>query len=96
MTPKPPMKLFSPKACEKIGQWNVRTMHETVKCAQVISQMKRFNLNILGISEMRWNRCGKMAEPPQAIQSFTQGNQTKSIITSTEFSSFYQDEQITA
>ena len=28
MTHKPPTKLLSPKACEKIGQWNVRTMFE--------------------------------------------------------------------
>ena len=58
MTPKPPMKLFSPKACVKIGQWNVRTMYETGKCAQVVSEMQRFNLDILGVSEMRWNGCG--------------------------------------
>ena len=45
----------------KIGQWNVRTMHETGKCAQVVSEMQRFNLDILGISDMRWNGCGKMA-----------------------------------
>ena len=31
MTHKPPMKLLSPKACVKIGQWNVRTLFETGK-----------------------------------------------------------------
>ena len=36
-------------------------MHETGKCAQVVSEMQRFNLDILGISDMRWNGCGKMA-----------------------------------
>ena len=61
MTPRPPMKLFSTKACVKIGQWNVRTMREIGKCAQVVSEMQRVNLDILGISEMRWNGCGKMA-----------------------------------
>ena len=60
MTPKPPIKLFSPKARVKIGQWNVRTMYETGKCAQVVTEMKRFKLDILGISEMRWNGCGTM------------------------------------
>ena len=60
MTPKPPMKLFSSKTCVKVGQWNIRTMHETGKCAQVISKLHRFNLDILGISKMRWNGCGKM------------------------------------
>ena len=30
MTHKPPMKLLSPKACVKIGQWNVSTLFEIV------------------------------------------------------------------
>ena len=60
MTPRPPMKLFSPKACVKIEQWNVRTMRDIGKCAQVVSEMQRVNLDILVISEMRWNGCGKM------------------------------------
>ena len=33
MTLKPPMKLLSPKACVKIGQWKVRTMLELGKGA---------------------------------------------------------------
>ena len=33
MTLKPLMKLLSPKACVKIGQWNVRTTLEMGKCA---------------------------------------------------------------
>ena len=61
MTPKLPMKLFSPKGCVKIGQWNIRTMHETRKCAHVVSEMQIFNLDIPGISDMRWNGCGRMA-----------------------------------
>ena len=63
MMPRPPMKLFSTKACVKIGQWNVRNMREIGKCAQVVSEMQRVNLDILGISEMRWNGCGKIAAP---------------------------------
>ena len=39
MTAKPPMELLSPKACVKIGRWNVRTMYETGKCAQLVSEM---------------------------------------------------------
>ena len=54
------MELLSPKACVKIGQWNVKTMYETGKCAQVVSEMQRLKLDILGTSEMRWNGCGKM------------------------------------
>jgi len=50
MTHKPPMKLLSPKACVKIGQWNVRTLFKTGKCAQVIK-------------EMQWSSCGRLREP---------------------------------
>ena len=60
MTHKPPTKSLSPKAYVKIGQWNIRTMFETGKCAQVIKEMQRYGISILGVSEMRWNSCGKM------------------------------------
>ena len=60
MTPKPPIKLLLPKVCVKIGQWNVRTMFERGKCAHVTNEMRRYGISILGVSEMRWNSCGKM------------------------------------
>ena len=60
MTPKPLMKLLSPNVCVKIRQWNVRTMFERGKCAQVVKEMRRYGISILGVSEMRWNSCGKM------------------------------------
>ena len=59
MTHKPPMKLRSPQACVKIGQWNIRTLFEAGKCAQVILEMQRYDVSILGVSEMRWNSCGR-------------------------------------
>ena len=43
----------------KVGAWNVRTMYETSKSAQVTKEMKRFNIDILGISECRWTGSGK-------------------------------------
>ena len=58
MTLKPPMKLLSPKACVKIGQWNERIMLEMGNCAQVTKGMQRNGISILGVSEMRWNSCG--------------------------------------
>ena len=54
------MKLLSAKSSVKIGQWNVRTIFEAGKCAQVIAEMRRYNISILGISEMSWNTCGRM------------------------------------
>ena len=60
LTYKPPMNLLSPKACAKIGQWNVRSLFETGKCAQVVKEMQRYGISILGVREMRWNSCGRM------------------------------------
>ena len=57
---KQPMKLLSPKACVKIRQWNVRTMLEMGKCAQVTKEMRRYGISIPGVIEMRWNPRGKM------------------------------------
>ena len=60
MTHKPPMKLLPPKVCVKIGQWNVRTLFESGKCAQVIKGMQKYGICILRVSEMRWNSCGRL------------------------------------
>ena len=48
-------KLLSPKSRLRLGTWNVRTMYEQGRCAQVVKEMKRYNLSILGVSEMRWH-----------------------------------------
>lgn len=42
-----------------ICTWNVRTMYETGKMAQVTAAMKKNNLTILGISETRWTQVGQ-------------------------------------
>ena len=34
------MKMFSPKACVKIGHSNVSTIHETGKCEEVVSEIQ--------------------------------------------------------
>ncbi len=48
MTHKWLMELLSPKVFVKIRQQNVRTMFETGKCAQVIKEMQRYDISILG------------------------------------------------
>ena len=47
--------LLSMKTKTKIASWNVRTMYETGKAAQVAKEMKRYDIQILGICESRWN-----------------------------------------
>ena len=53
-------KLLLPKSHLGLGTWNVRTMYEQGRCAQVVKEMKRYNLSILGVSEMRWNTFGSL------------------------------------
>src|SRR5579864_4975142 len=42
----------------KIGTWNVRTMNVKGKLENAKQEMKRNNLNVLGISEVRWTEEG--------------------------------------
>ena len=42
------------KHTTRIGNWNVRTKFETGKAGQVAREMKRYKLDILGISKCRW------------------------------------------
>ena len=51
--------ILSTRNLLRIGCWNVRTMYETGKQAQVLKEMKNYKLHILGISECRWTGFGK-------------------------------------
>ena len=51
--------LLGPKIKISIGTWNVRTMNEASKLAQVIREMKRYKPDILGVSECRWTWSGR-------------------------------------
>ena len=52
--------LATPKHTLRVGAWNVRTMYETGKTAQVFKEMERYRLNILGLSEIRWTGSEKI------------------------------------
>ncbi|XP_073670211.1 uncharacterized protein [Paramisgurnus dabryanus] len=54
------VKVLSTKTKTRIGFWNVRTMYDTGKLAQVISEMRCYNLHILGVSESRWTGSGRL------------------------------------
>lgn len=43
----------------RIATWNVRTMCQTGKIHNAIKEMKRLNIDILGIRKMRWTGTGK-------------------------------------
>ena len=42
----------------KLGAWNVRTMNSKGKLHNVLEEMKRNNLNVLGVSEVWWKEEG--------------------------------------
>lgn len=50
--------LLSAKTQMRIGCWNVRTMFDTSKQAQVTREMQTYRLHILGVSECRWTGFG--------------------------------------
>ena len=54
------MGAVSTKTSTLISFWKVRTMYEQGKMAQAIAEMKRYKLDILGISESRGTKSGRM------------------------------------
>ncbi|KAK7110430.1 hypothetical protein V1264_014307 [Littorina saxatilis] len=54
-----PTTIMSTRTTTTLGTWNVRTMFETGKTAQVAAEMRNYNLSILGISESRWTGSGQ-------------------------------------
>ena len=53
------MEVLSTKCKTRIGFWNVRMMYKTGKLAQATSELRRYNLHVLGISERRWTDSGR-------------------------------------
>ena len=55
------MKSFvKPKTIAYVGCWNVRTMMTTGKTVQISREMKRYHIDVLGLSEIRWTGTGRM------------------------------------
>ena len=53
------VEVLNAKTKFKIGFWNV-AMYDTGKLAQVTSEMRRYKLDILGVSESRWTGSGRL------------------------------------
>ena len=52
--------LISTKTTIKIGAWNVRTMYQAGKSAQVAAEMRNYGIALLGLSETRWLQAGEV------------------------------------
>lgn len=57
---RPRSYLLNPKHTINIAAWNVRTMYESSKAAQIAKEMRKYDIKILGISEARWTGNGKV------------------------------------
>ena len=51
--------LLTARTKTRIGTWNIRTLFDTGRSAQVASEMRRYNLKVLGLCEVRWNGSGQ-------------------------------------
>ena len=57
-----PITVVSSRTTTSIGAWNVRTMFEAGmagKTKQIASEMKKYKLSMLGISEKLWTGVGQ-------------------------------------
>ncbi|CAH8626502.1 unnamed protein product [Schistosoma haematobium] len=54
-----PMPLLTTRATIYLGTWNVRTMWDTGRAFQIAAEMRRYNLEVLGISETHWTQVGQ-------------------------------------
>jgi hypothetical protein len=70
-SPKPVKSLQLRKQKERINiasAWNVRSMYQPGKLENVILEMKRLNIDVLGVSEMRWKGRNRITlEEQQAV-----------------------------
>jgi len=48
--------------CLQIGTWNVRTLFQPGKLDNSIQEMKKMNLDIMGMAETRWTEEGKITK----------------------------------
>ncbi|VDP29891.1 unnamed protein product [Schistosoma margrebowiei] len=53
------MPLLKTRATIYLATWNTRTMWETGRVFQIAAEMRRYNLEVLGISETQWTQVGQ-------------------------------------
>ena len=58
MIKSPGASLLTPKTTLRLGCWNVQTLYQIGKTANVTREFRNYNLDILGLSEVRWTGAG--------------------------------------
>ena len=66
---------FDAKEVTRIGTWNVRTLFQSGKTAQLLREFDTYRMDILGISEMRWTGSGRFVSDGKLV--IFSGNDTK-------------------
>jgi len=56
-----------PKLFTRIGTWNVRTVFQCGRLDQVLNEMQKYKLDILGSSEVRWTDQGRITSGQTTI-----------------------------
>ena len=51
----------------RIGTWNVNTMYQAGKLCNIMKEMRRLHVNIMGVSEARWTGSGKLISDSMTI-----------------------------
>ena len=66
-----PTPLPTPNTTTLFGTWNVRTMYEAGKAAQISAKVTTYKLSILGICETRWieSRCIRLSTGQTVLYS---------------------------
>ncbi|VDP30400.1 unnamed protein product [Schistosoma margrebowiei] len=65
------MLLLITRATNNFGKLNARTMWETGRVIQRSAEMKRYNLELLGISETHWTKFGEQTLASGELLLFT-------------------------
>ena len=58
--PRWPIGFLTLRQATRIGTWNVRSMYQTGKTSIIASEMRKYKLKVLGLSEVRWTQSGKV------------------------------------
>uniref|UniRef100_A0A914VBS7 Craniofacial development protein 2-like n=1 Tax=Plectus sambesii TaxID=2011161 RepID=A0A914VBS7_9BILA len=74
LMPRPP---FNTKEITLIGTWNVQTLFQTGKTAQLLQEFDTYQLDVMGISEMRWTGSGRFVSNGKVI--IYSGNNTEHV-----------------
>ena len=60
-------KILSAKSTTRIGTWNVRTLYQCRKLAQLCKEFDNYWMDIMGINEMRWTGSGKLISDGKTV-----------------------------